>query len=144
MDQDELDLFRQAITVKKGSKRAIEQPETLAPRDNEYINEYTLGLTLIGNLTWRKNPFGVRGKQNQAVCEIYYSREVVRPWMDFDNAPEKPLSCWIAIIHYENELPDRELIPTESEAFRSFAYHELGWRQGLKVIYIRNHGAEWP
>ncbi|OXU29224.1 hypothetical protein TSAR_003187 [Trichomalopsis sarcophagae] len=33
IDQDELDLFCQASTVKKGSKRAIEQPETLAPRN---------------------------------------------------------------------------------------------------------------
>ncbi|OXU23997.1 hypothetical protein TSAR_010578 [Trichomalopsis sarcophagae] len=33
IDQHELDLFCQASTVKKGSKRAIEQPETLAPRN---------------------------------------------------------------------------------------------------------------
>ncbi|OXU24074.1 hypothetical protein TSAR_003551 [Trichomalopsis sarcophagae] len=33
IDQDDLELFCQATTVKKGSKRAIEQPETLAPRN---------------------------------------------------------------------------------------------------------------
>ncbi|OXU19169.1 hypothetical protein TSAR_002757 [Trichomalopsis sarcophagae] len=34
IDDDELELFCQASTVKKGSKRAIEHPETLAPRNS--------------------------------------------------------------------------------------------------------------
>ncbi|OXU20455.1 hypothetical protein TSAR_004910 [Trichomalopsis sarcophagae] len=33
MDQEELERFCQASTVKKGSKRAIEEPESLAPRN---------------------------------------------------------------------------------------------------------------
>ncbi|OXU28786.1 hypothetical protein TSAR_003569 [Trichomalopsis sarcophagae] len=33
IDQDELELFCQASTVKKGSKRAIKHPETLALRN---------------------------------------------------------------------------------------------------------------
>ncbi|OXU28419.1 hypothetical protein TSAR_011339 [Trichomalopsis sarcophagae] len=33
IDQDELELFCEASTVKKDSKRATEQPETLAPRN---------------------------------------------------------------------------------------------------------------
>ncbi|OXU18652.1 hypothetical protein TSAR_000858 [Trichomalopsis sarcophagae] len=47
IDQNELDLFCQATTVKKGSKRAIEQPETLAPPTRNILNCESKGIVVI-------------------------------------------------------------------------------------------------